>query len=176
MRLGLSLILLLVLAPAFASGVGAEDKEAKRDAAQTADNLRLQLLDIQSKESELQARARQLEEDVKPENIERSLAGIGSTKPEELREFRRRQISIELESVRNKLRILATGRERLESSLRTAEAAAYQQSAEGVAVPVTQALTAKSGARPRWFALAAASIGILAVVFVIAIVRKLKVS
>jgi hypothetical protein len=176
MRLSLSLVLLLVLAPAFASGAGAEEKDAKRDAAQTADNLRLQLLDVQSKESELQTRARQLEEQLKPENIERSLAGIGSTKPEELREFRRRQISIELESVRNKLRILATSRERLESSLRTAEAVAYQQSAEGVAVPVTQALTAKPAAGPRWFALAAASIGILAVVFVIAIVRKLKVS
>ena len=176
MRLGLSLILLLVLVPAFASGAGAQDKDAKRDAAQTADNLRLQLIDIQSKAAELEARARQLEENVKPENIERSLAGIGSTKPEELREFRRRQISIELESVRNKLKILATSRERLESSIRTAEAEAYQQSADGVTVPVAQALKAKSAAGPRWFVMAGASIGILAAVFVIAIVRKLKVT
>src|SRR5687767_15095709 len=103
MRRQFSLILLLVLFSGFAASVGAEDKDSKRDAAQAADNLRLQLIDIQAKESELLARARKLEEDVKPENIERSLAGIGSTKPEELREFRRRQISIELESVRNKL-------------------------------------------------------------------------
>ncbi len=176
MRLSLSLILLLMLVSAFALVVSAEEKDAKRDAAQTADNLRLQLVDIQSKESELQARARQLEENVKPENIERSLAGIGSTKPEELREFRRRQISIELESVRNKLRILATSRERLESAIRTAEAEAYQQSAEGVAVPVAQALKAGPSAGPRWFVMAAACIGVLAAVFVIAIVRKLRVT
>jgi hypothetical protein len=176
MKRGLGLILFLVLVPAFASGVNAEDKDTKRDAAQTADNLRLQLLDVQSKESELQTRARQLEEDLKPENIERSLAGIGSTKPEELREFRRRQISIELESVRNRLRILATSRERLESSLRNAEGEAYQQSAEGATVPVAQALKAQHAAGPRWFLMAAASIGILAVVFVIAMIRKLTVS
>ena len=176
MRLGLSLILLLVLVPAFASVVSAEEKDPKRDAAQTADNLRLQLLDIQSKESELQARARQLEENLKPENIERSLAGVGSTKPEELREFRRRQISLELDGVRNKLKILATSRERLESTLRTAEAEAYQQSAEGVTVPVAQALKAEAASGPRWFVMAGASIGILAVVFLIAIVRKLKVT
>jgi hypothetical protein len=176
MKLGLSLILVLVLVPAFAPGVGAQDKGPKRDAAQTADNLRLQLIEIQSKESELQARARQLEENVKPENIERSLAGVGSTKPEELREFRRRQISIELEGVRNKLRILATSRERLESSIRTAEAEAYQQSAEGVTVPVGQTLKARAAAGPRWFVMAGASIGILAAVFVIAIVRKRKVT
>jgi hypothetical protein len=176
MRRQFSLILLLALFSGFAAGVGAEENDSKRDAAQAADKLRLQLIDIQAKESELLARARKLEEDVKPENIERSLAGIGSTKPEELREFRRRQISIELESVRNKLKILATSRERLESSLRTAEAEAYQQSAEGLTVPVAQALKAKPAAGQRWFVMAGASIGILAVVFVIAIVRKLKVS
>lgn len=121
MKFGLSLILLLILVPAFVADVVAEDQPEKPDAALTADNLRLKLIDVQAEESELQARARQLEEDVKPESIERSLAGIGSTKPEELREFRRRQINIELESVRNKLRILATSRERLESAIRTAD-------------------------------------------------------
>lgn len=176
MKLSLSLILLLVLVSSLASGVAAEDKAAKPDAAQVVDNLRLQLIEVQAKEEEFHKRARQLEEDVKPENIARSLAGIGSTKPEELREFRRRQISIELESVRNKLRLLATSRERLESSLRTAEAEAYHQSAEGATVPVAQALKAKPAAGPRWFVMAGASIGILAAVFVIALVRKLKTS
>ena len=179
MRRGLIFILFLVLVPAFASGVSAEEKDAKPvrpDASQTADNLRLQLLEVQSKEAELTTRARQLEEDLKPENIERALAGIGSTKPEELREFRRRQISIELESVRKRLRILTSSRERLESSIRTAEAYAYQQSAEGLAIPVTQALKAQDVAGPRWFIMAAASISILAVVFAIAMIRKFNVS
>lgn len=172
----LSLTLLLILVSTFAAAINAEDQAIKVDAAQAADKLRLQMIDVQEKEAQLQTRARQLEEDLKPENIARSLAGIGSTKPEELREFRRRQISIELESVRNKLKILATSRERLESSLRTAEAEAYHQSAEGVAVPVAQALKAKPGSGPRWFVMAGASIGILAAVFMLAIVRKLKVN
>jgi len=176
MKYVLSLTLLLILVSTFAAVVKAEDQATKVDAAQAADKLRLQLIDVEEKESQLQSRARQLEEDLKPENIARSLAGIGSTKPEELREFRRRQISIELVSVRNKLKILATSRERLESSLRTAEAAAYHQSAEGAAVPVTQALKAKPTAGLRWFVMAGASIGILAGVFVFAIVRKLKVN
>ncbi|HYJ87597.1 MAG TPA: hypothetical protein VEW46_16160 [Pyrinomonadaceae bacterium] len=174
MKLGLSLILFLVLGLTFAARVKAEDQATKLDAAQAADKLRLQLIDVQEKEAQLQTRARQLEEDLKPENIARSLAGVGSTRPEELREFRRRQISLELDGVRNKLKILATSRERLESSLRTAEAEAYHQSAEGVAVAVAQALKAKPVAGPRWFVMAGASIGILAAVFVFAIVRKLK--
>ena len=172
----LSLTLLLILVSTFAAAIKAEDQAIKVDAAQAADKLRLQMIDVQEKEAQLQTRARQLEEDLRPENIARSLAGIGSTKPEELREFRRRQISIELESVRNKLKILATSRERLESSLRTAEAEAYHQSAEGVAGPVAQALRAKPAAGQRWFVMAGASIGILAAVFMFAIVRKLKVN
>jgi uncharacterized protein YlxW (UPF0749 family) len=176
MKLGLSFVLFVVLISSFAAGVAAEDKAAKPDAAQTADNLRMQLIDLQAKEAELQTRRRKLEEDIKPENIERSLAGVGSTKPEELREFRRRQISIELESVRKQLGILAGSRERLESSLRTAEAAAYQQSADGPSVPVAQALQADRPIGPRWFMMAAASLGVLAVVLVIMMVRKSKVS
>ena len=64
--------------------------------ATTADEklekLRLELIDVQGKEAFLRTRSQQLEEDIKPENIARSLAGYGSTKPEELREFRRRQL------------------------------------------------------------------------------------
>ena len=58
-------------------------------AAESVDQIKWQLLDLQAKEEELKARAAQLEEALKPENIERSLAGVGSTRPEELRESRR---------------------------------------------------------------------------------------
>lgn len=68
-------------------------------AAQEADDLRLQLLDLQTQEEGLRARAGQLDEALKPENIERSLAGVGSTRPEELREARRRQLQIERDGV-----------------------------------------------------------------------------
>ena len=112
--------------------------QSTSSAAQSVAELRAQLADVQAKENELQARARQLDEALKPENIERSLAGIGSTKPEELREHRRRQLSIEREGVSKQLSLLATSHERLESAIRNAESAAYQQSAEGFATPLNQ--------------------------------------
>jgi hypothetical protein len=133
------------------------------------------LLDVQAKESELQARARQLDEDLKPENLERSLAGIGSTRPEELREMRRRQLNIERERVQAQLKLLATSRERLESVIRVAETQTYQQSAEGTTVPL-QMLRGQFATRPR--AVAGVLIGLTAVVgivFVVAVViRKVK--
>src|SRR5207245_2612672 len=65
---------------------------AQTSPQERAANLRAQLSDVQARQSELQTRLQQLEYDLKPENIERSLAGIGSTHPEELREQRRRQL------------------------------------------------------------------------------------
>jgi hypothetical protein len=147
MRLVLSLILLVALVPALISGVAAQGGSS---AAQKADDLRLQLLDVQAKEAELQERARQLDENLKPENIERSLAGVGSTKPEELRELRRRQLTIDRESVRTQLQLVATSRERLESAIRTAETAAYQQSAEGVSIPSGQMLSSQYASSHPW--------------------------
>lgn len=102
-----------------------------RSAAEEAENLRLQLLDVQTQEEGLRARAEQLDEALKPENIERSLAGVGSTRPEELRETRRRQLQIERDGVTAQLQILETSRMRLETAIRDAEARAYHESAGG---------------------------------------------
>ena len=93
------------------------------------ESLRAQLSDAQAKEAELQTRAKQLEEDLKPENIEKYFALNGSTHPEELREQRRRQLEGERDRVRAQLDQLALSRTRLEASIATAEAAAYRQSA-----------------------------------------------
>ena len=128
MKRALGLVLFTVLATAFTPSLAAQDAAS---AAPTVDTLRLQLLDAQAKEAELQTRLQQLDEDLKPENIGRSLAGVGSTRPEELRESRRRQLSIERDGVRAQLRLVTTSRERLEAVIRTAETQAYQQSAEG---------------------------------------------
>jgi len=64
------------------------------------------------------------QEYLKPENIEKGLAGIGSTRPEELREQRRRQLEIEKKSVQTRLDQLATSRNRLETGIVQADAAA----------------------------------------------------
>jgi peptidoglycan hydrolase CwlO-like protein len=95
----------------------------------SAENLRSQLSDAQKKEDELQTRIRQIEEDIRPENIEKAFALNGSTRPEELREQRRRQLETERTNVRAQLDQLAQSRARLEAAIATAEAAAYRQSA-----------------------------------------------
>ena len=170
MRLVLSLILLMALVPALTSSVAAQGGSS---AAQNADDLRLQLLDVQAKEAELQERARQLDENLKPENIERSLAGVGSTKPEELRELRRRQLTIDRESVRSQLKLVATSRERLESAIRTAETAAYQQSAEGINIPSSQMLSSQYASSHRWLVgMLGGVIALLGIMLVIVFVRR----
>lgn len=169
MKLALSLVLLFLI-PGFASAVAAQDTSG--DVPTLAD-LRVHLLEVQAKETELQARARQLDEDLKPENIERSLAGIGSTRPEELRESRRRQLSIERDSMRAQLKLVTTSRERLESAIRTSETQAYQQSAREASQSLTQTLTAKSAAGSRWvIGMIAGLMMILGLAFVIALIRR----
>ncbi|HSE30600.1 MAG TPA: hypothetical protein VLA93_03380 [Pyrinomonadaceae bacterium] len=102
----------------------------QQSAAQTVDQLKLQLLDLQAQQEVLKAHAVQLDEDLKPENIERSLAGIGSTRPEELRENRRRQLTSEKKIVLAQLQTLDQTKLRLESDIAAAEAQAYHESAQ----------------------------------------------
>ena len=99
--------------------------------AESVEDLKLQLIDLSANEEAAKLRAEQLDEALKPENIERSLAGYGSTHPEELREQRRRQLTIEKTAVTATLEQLALKRSRLESAISTAEVQAYQQSASG---------------------------------------------
>jgi hypothetical protein len=114
MKTNVKLLLALALVLTVHAGAAAQEGAEK---SETADDLQLQLLELQSKEEILRLRAQQLDEDLKPENIERALAGIGSTRPEELREARRRQLTIERESVRLQLRILEKMRIRLEAAI-----------------------------------------------------------
>jgi hypothetical protein len=128
-------LLLLV----FSAGVFAQETQSP---AETVEKLKFQLLDAQAHEADLRARVAQLDESLKPENIERSLAGIGSTRPEELRESRRRQLTIERDGVLAQLKTVETSRQRLETALANAEAVAYQQSARP-----TQMLSASKSRR-----------------------------
>ena len=121
-RVGLILFLLLLT---FSGAVQAQQAPS---AAENADRLRAQLLEIQTKQDDLKARAEYLDEALKPENIEHSLAGIGSTRPEELREARRRRLQKERDGITSQLAVLETSRLRLESAILDADARAYQQS------------------------------------------------
>jgi oligoendopeptidase F len=161
MKFTLTLLLFVALVP-FSSFAQTSNEET-----QTNQDLRAQLADVQAKEAELQARARQLDEELKPENIQRSLAGVGSTRPEELREHRRRQLSIEKEGILRQLKLVATSRERLESAINLADTRAYQKSAEGSIPPSTQMLKAQSLPSPRLLVGVAVVLAVFAGVFVV---------
>jgi hypothetical protein len=124
---GILVLLVLIL-------TGTANAQESSSAAESVEKLRAQLLEVQGKEEALRVRAQQLDESLKSENIERSLAGIGSTKPEELRESRRRQLTIERDGVQAQLKLLETSRQRLETAIANAEARAYQESARPTTV------------------------------------------
>ena len=146
----LSLILMLALSA---------NAQERNSASEAVDQLRLQLIELQEKEGSLRVRAQQLDEEIKPENIERSLAGIGSTRPEELREARRRQLAIERESVKAQLKLLEISRMRLDSAIASAEGRAYQESALPAPSPPLNALHIEAiGSSPVLVAILAVSL------------------
>ena len=128
MRRYLSLSVLFAVMLLGGVHVSAQDTAS---AAQNAENLRAQLRDAQLKEAELQYRLNQLDYELKPENIERYFAGTGSTRPEELREHRRRQLQLEKDALTSQLQSLGESKIRLEASISRADSLAYQQSALG---------------------------------------------
>jgi small-conductance mechanosensitive channel len=109
-------------------------------AEQRAENLRAQLRDVQAKEADLEARAEQLDYALQPENLDNALAGFGSTRPEQLREQRRRQLESERSRVRAQLDQLTNNRTRLESSIANADAEADKIRQLVDAVPANPAI------------------------------------
>ena len=119
--------------------------QTQSSAQEKAANLRAQLSEVETKQAGLQTRLQDLDEKLKPENIEKAFAGVGSTRPEDLREQRRRQLEIERNGVQKQLDLLATSHSRLETAIAKADADAYRQSAQPViAVPVETATASDS--------------------------------
>jgi uncharacterized protein YlxW (UPF0749 family) len=58
---------------------------AQTGAQEKAASLRARLVEVEAKQAELQTRLQNLEENLKPENIEKALDGVGSMHPEDLR-------------------------------------------------------------------------------------------
>lgn len=98
------------------------DLERLSRAEQHAASLRAELREVQGKEADLQARAEDIAYALRPENIERAVAGYGSTHPEDVREQRRRQLEAENERVRKQLDQLGSSRTRLEQAIATSDA------------------------------------------------------
>jgi hypothetical protein len=98
------------------------DMERLTRAEQRAESVRAQLLDTESKLADLQARMDQVDYSLKPENIDRSIAGFGTVHPEDARDSRRRQLENEKARLQAQITLLENSRTRLQASLSTAEA------------------------------------------------------
>lgn len=98
------------------------DMERLTRAEQRAESVRAQMLDTESKLADLQARMDQVDYSLKPENIDRSIAGYGTVHPEDARDSRRRQLENEKARLQAQITLLENSRTRLQASLSTAEA------------------------------------------------------
>lgn len=98
------------------------DMERLSRAEQRAENLRSQQVEVETKLADLQSRLEDTEYMMKPENIERDMATYGSTRPEVIRETRRKRLENDKARLLAQIRILETSRTRLESATATADA------------------------------------------------------
>jgi len=90
-------------------------------AEQRAEMLRRQLVEVTEKETSLRVRLVQIEEEMRPENIERSLNVIGTTRTAELREARRRVFENERRGVEILLNQTLQSRRQLEEDVKQAD-------------------------------------------------------
>ena len=90
-------------------------------AEERAEILRKQLIELIEKETAFKMRLAQLEEDMRPENIERAMSTYGTTRTVELRETRRRVLENEKRGVESLLAITSQSRLRLEEDVRQAD-------------------------------------------------------
>lgn len=98
------------------------DMERLSRAEQRAEALRSQQVEVESKLADLQSRLEDTEYLMKPENIEREMATYGSTRPEVVRDTRRRKLESDRNRILAQIKILENSRVRLESAVATADA------------------------------------------------------
>jgi len=115
-------IISIVLVFAFAFIVTAQEINSTDDKMA---NLKQQLMEVEWIETEARIRLEELDEQLKPENIERAVAGIGSTHPEELREYRRKVLTIERDGIQTQLELLEENRARIKAAIAAADYVAY---------------------------------------------------
>lgn len=119
---------------------------------QRVEALRQQLRDVTDKQAQLQAREQELDESLRSENVEKSVAGIGTTDAAALRDRRREQLEREKAVVAEQLRSLEASRARLEAAIATAEAEAVRLRASALgannSTPATTGTPAVAPASP----------------------------
>ena len=86
-----------------------------------AESLRKQLFEIVEKESGVRTRLEQISFDARPETIERNTAFVGSLRPEEIREQRRKSLEAEKRNLESLLTQIQSSRARLEANVEQAD-------------------------------------------------------
>ena len=94
------------------------EKEEQRGEA-----LQLHLLEIAEKEAPLQSRMDQINQQLRPEALERTLAGVGSVHPEDTREEVRKRLTGEKLRLQYQLELFRQDRLRTQASLATTDVA-----------------------------------------------------
>jgi len=97
------------------------DMERLTRAEQRAEQLRSQLMDVQGKIADFEAKLEQIDWALRPENIDNSMAGYGSTRPESAREARKKQLESERTRVQAQLKLAETSKTRLEIAVSNAD-------------------------------------------------------
>jgi chromosome segregation ATPase len=119
------LLALVAATPAWAQDVSVVELQIER--------LRAQLRDVVDRKAQLQDRASRLEDDLRPESIERSVAAVGTTDAAALRARRLEQIEKQKTEVNAQLSEVSAKRARLESEIAAAEAEAVRLKAAALA-------------------------------------------
>ncbi len=90
-------------------------------AEQRAETLRKQLFEMIEKESQIKTRLDQIENDIRPEMIERSVALVGTLRPEELRDQRRKTLEVDRRNLQRLLTDIQNTRSSLDLNLQKAD-------------------------------------------------------
>ena len=88
---------------------------------QRAEALQTRLRDTLDRQFALQARMDQIDNQLKPENIERMFVGVGLVRPEEARDTVRRRLGFEKQGLMAQLELLRQERNRYQNALATAD-------------------------------------------------------
>ena len=90
---------------------------------QRGEGLQLHLIEIVEKELPLQTRLDQVNSQLRPENLDKALLGVGSVHPEYAREDLRKQLAAERQRLMYQLELFRQDRIRTQASLATTDAA-----------------------------------------------------
>ena len=142
--------------------------------AEEAQQLRNELRQLLDRKAQIETRLHELDYELKPENIESYFAGVGSTRPEELRAMRRNKLQAEKDRLVKQLSEISQDRSRMEAAILNAETRANFASAMTNSAAPKQnrmsALAALMAGRSRQ--VATITFAVILVGLVVALVRK----